>query len=471
MELTALSLTEAADLIRRREISAVEYAQALLDSIASHGDLAAFITVSADALLADARRADALTRTRHASLGPLHGVPLAVKDNIDTLDLPTTGGTPSLRGHRPTRDAAVVHAVRSTGALVLGKTNLHELAYGITSDNAAFGAVRNPYDRGRIAGGSSGGTAAAVSARLAPAGLGTDTGGSVRIPAALCGVAGLRPTMGRYSQEGIILVSTTRDTAGPLARSVAELAVLDAALTGTGTPLPEPVDLHGLRLGVIRDPFWAGLPDDLTRVLEARCAELESQGAHVVDVELPEHAHELIVQTGIPIAFHETPLTLRAYLDSWPTAPSLTDVVEQCASPDVREILSGICGKDGIPVHVYRDAITVHRPALQDVFRDLFAAHRLAALISPTTPLTAVPVGTQEARLGEERIPLFPAYTRTTGPGSATGCPGLTLPAGLDDSGLPIGLALDGLPGSDRTLLSIGQACERVFGLLPRPTQ
>jgi Asp-tRNA(Asn)/Glu-tRNA(Gln) amidotransferase A subunit family amidase len=469
MDLTELSLAEAGQLIGAREVSAVEYASRLLERIATHDQLAAFITVPSRPLLAAARHCDTRLRAGGKTLGPLHGVPLAVKDNIDTADLPTTAGTPSLRGHRPIRDASVVRALRRSGALILGKTNLHELAYGVTSDNGAFGSVRNPYDPDRIAGGSSGGTAAAISARLAPGGLGTDTGGSVRIPAALCGIAGLRPTSGRYPQQGIVVVSSTRDTVGPMARTVADVAVLDAALTGTSTALSDIAELRGLRLGVIRKPFFTGVAPDLARVVEKRLKELTEHGVQLVELELPEGADELIVRAGFPIAFYETPITLRAYLAADPTAPSLDELVEQCGSSDVRQILTWILSDGKVPLVDYRAALDVYRPTLSQMFRDLIVSNRLTALVAPTTPLTAALVGVTEVLLSGEKVSAFDAYTRTTGPYSGIDWPGLTVPAGLDDRGLPIGLALDGPPGSDRTLLRIGQSFEHIFGPLPPP--
>ena len=190
--------------------------------------------------------------------GRLAGLPVPVKDNFDTADMPTTGGTPGLRDHRPRHNAPVVQRLIDEGACIMGKLNMHELAYGITSNNGAFGAVRNPYDPSRIPGGSSGGSGAAVAARMAPVALGSDTGGSVRIPAALCGVAGMRPTTGRYSQAGVVPISHTRDTAGPLARSVADLALFDSVITGVPNDLPT-IPLRGARIGVPRGHYFDNL--------------------------------------------------------------------------------------------------------------------------------------------------------------------------------------------------------------------
>src|SRR5947209_2612740 len=240
----------AADAVRNGEQTAEALAEALLARCAAASPLNAFISLEADRLRAAARAADQ-RRQRGERLGPLHGVPLALKDNIDTADFPTTGGTPALAAHRPKRNAPIVQHLLDAGAIVLGKTNLQELAFGPTNNNAAFGPARNPYDPTRIPGGSSGGTAVAVSARLAPGGLGSDTGGSVRIPAALCGLVGFRPTTLRWSQVGVVPISHTRDTVGPITRSVGDCILLDGIVTGGPLEIA-PASLRGLRLGVPR---------------------------------------------------------------------------------------------------------------------------------------------------------------------------------------------------------------------------
>ncbi len=252
-----LGAKRAADAVRNGEQTAEALAEALLARCASAAPLNAFISLEADRLRAAARAADQ-RRQRGERLGPLHGVPLALKDNIDTADFPTTGGTPALAAQRPKRNAPIVQHLLDAGAIVLGKTNLQELAYGPTNNNAAFGPAHNPYDPARIPGGSSGGSAAAVAARLAPAALGTDTGGSIRVPAALCGITSMRPTTLRWSQAGIIPLSHTRDTAGPMARHVADCVLLDGVITGGPTEVT-PAPLQELRLGLPRDYFWENL--------------------------------------------------------------------------------------------------------------------------------------------------------------------------------------------------------------------
>ena len=214
MDLTALTIGEAAAAMQRGEVTASAYTDALLARTAALAALNAFIHHDPAQVRAAARAVDE-QRAKGAQLGALHGVPLALKDNLDTAGVITTAGTPGLRSNRPARNAPVVQRLLDAGAIVFGKASLHELAYGITNHNAAFGAVHTPYDPSRIPGGSSGGVAAAVGARMAPGGIGSDTGGSVRIPAALCGIVGFRPSTGRWSQAGIVPISHTRDTAGP----------------------------------------------------------------------------------------------------------------------------------------------------------------------------------------------------------------------------------------------------------------
>src|SRR5262245_64907348 len=245
-----LGLRELAQAIAAGELTAEALAEELLTRCARASALNAFISLEPERVRAAARAADKRRRQGDA-LGPLHGVPLAIKDNIDAVDYPTTAGTPGLAAHRPKRNAPVLQRLLDAGALVLGKANLQELAYGPTSNNAALGAVRKPYNPTRIPGGSSGGTAAAVAARLSPGGLGTDTAGSVRVPGSLCGITTFRPSTLRWPQAGIVPISHTRDTAGPMTRSIADCVLLDGLVTGGPTEIA-PANLKGLRLGVPR---------------------------------------------------------------------------------------------------------------------------------------------------------------------------------------------------------------------------
>src|SRR5271170_2726380 len=249
-ELCDLSAAAAVAHMSQGSLTAERYAQALLTRCQSSRALNAFIALDPARVLEDARGRD---RERLAGVkpGPLFGLPIPVKDSVNTRDYPTTGGTPALRHFRPKEDAPVVAALRGAGAIVLGKTNLHELSFGWTSNNLAFGAVHNPYDAKRIPGGSSGGTAVAIATHMAPLGVAEDTEGSIRVPAAMCGITGFRPTTGRYPSTGVVPITGLFDQVGPHARTVADLALFDSVVTGDKTPL-SPASLRGLKLGVDR---------------------------------------------------------------------------------------------------------------------------------------------------------------------------------------------------------------------------
>jgi mandelamide amidase len=468
-ELTELSAVDAAARIRAGTLRSEDLVRALVDMAERRRDLNAFITFDREHALAAARKADGLA-ARKSFAGPLHGVPIVVKDNIHVAGLPSSAGTPGLRDFVPPRNAPVAEKLIRAGAIVLGKTNMHELAFGITSNNAAFGPVRNAYDSSRIAGGSSGGTGTAIAARMAPAGLGSDTGGSVRIPAALNGISGLRPSLGRYSQEGITPIAHTRDTAGPMAREVADLVLLDTIITGARDKVA-PASLRGLRVGVPRAAFWKNLDTETERLATAALDRLRGAGADVVEVDLPGLA-ELNGKISFPVALYEANVDLTRYLKRYRIALDLKGLADRIASPDVKGLFASAIvpgAKDAIPEKVYRDAIAT-RPALQRLYADTFRTHGIAALVFPTTPLPAAPVGDdQTTKLNGADVPTFPTFIQNTDPGSNAGIPGLTVPIGRTAAGLPVGLELDGPAGSDRRLLAIGLSLEALFGRLPAP--
>jgi mandelamide amidase len=420
-------------------------------------------------VLEAARHADA-TRTAGATLGPLHGLPLAIKDNIDTAGVITTGGTNALKQHRPRADAPVLTPLYGAGAILLGKTNLHELAYGYTTNNGAFGPSRNPYDAQRIPGGSSGGTAVAIAARMAPAGLGTDTNGSVRVPAALCGIAGLRPSAGRYPGDGIVPIAHTRDTAGPMARSVADLVLLDSVITGDAT-LVEPASLKGLRLGVARGYFWSDLDDQVERVAGEAVAKLENAGVEVVEVDLPSLPGDAFkTRRCRAIQLSETRPDLTRYLEQHALTTTVEELARSIASPGVKDVFDRfILGPEALKPAAYEQVMRDYRPALQAGFAGCFRDRRVDALIFPMTQVPALPIG-QDNEF-EVRGTEFPVLYlgRNSDPGSCAGLPGLCLPAGLTMSGLPVGIALDAPAGADRRLLAIGLGIEQVLGRLPAP--
>jgi mandelamide amidase len=422
-------------------------------------DLNAFLDFDADAVRAAARLAD-VARKRGAPLGPLFGIPLAIKDNIDTATLRTTAGTLALAEHRPAKDAPVVTALREAGALVFGKTNMHELAFGITSNNAAFGAVKNPFDTSRIPGGSSGGTAVAVAARLAPAGIGTCTGGSLRIPASLCGIVGFRPTVGRWPGGGIVPISRTRDTPGPMTRSVADCALLDAVVTGLPVRRTA-LQLRGSRLGLPRAQFWDLVESGVAPVLEDALSRLRATGVVLVECDVPDVV-TLAHKAGAPINFYEIVRDLSAYLAEHELELDFEGVVGSVASPDVAAILRPLTVASGrVSEETYRVALQRDRPALQDAYRACFADYDIAALLFPTTPLAAAKIGDDESTLLDGApVSTFRTYVKNTHPGSLAGLPGISLPAGATSNGLPVGIALDALPGSDHALLEIASLLE-----------
>jgi indoleacetamide hydrolase len=463
-----LGVAEAAKAIRVGDITAEALADALLARAGAQKSLNAFIALEPDKVRAAARAADH-KRASGGTLGPLHGVPLALKDKLDTVDYPTTGATPGLAGNRPKRNAVIVQALLDAGAIALGKCNLHELAYGITNNNAAYGPARNPYAPDRIPGASSGGTGVAVSARLAPGGIGSDTGGSVRIPAALCGLVGLRPTTGRWSQSGIVPISHTRDTAGPMTRSVADCVLIDGVITG-GPAQVAKTSLKGQRMGVPRRHFWENLEPELGRICEDTLKRLAEAGVTLVDVDMSEEA-KLDGEAGFPVALYETVADLNLYLKEHGAGVDYAGLVAQCASPDVKGILQSLTGAGAIPEDAYRKALQL-RTVLQDTYRRHFREHDIATVIFPTTPAPAIKIGEDETfQLNGTAVPTFPTFIRNTSPGSVGGIPGISLPVGMTQSGLPVGMELSGPPGSDHQMLAIAAALEPLLPKLPAPPE
>ncbi|MCC8397212.1 indoleacetamide hydrolase [Paraburkholderia sp. MMS20-SJTR3] len=473
----ALTATEAVEALQSGRLKAADYVATLLARAAALTHLNAFTTLDLSGALAAARRIDALPAAARARL-PLAGLPIVVKDNINTAGLPTSAGTPALENFVAAQNAPSLQRLVDAGAIVLGKANMHELAFGITSTNLAAhaGPVRNPYDPSLMPGGSSGGTAVAIAARIAPAGLGTDTGGSTRIPAALTGTAGLRPSVGNggaerryHDHDAVVPISHTRDTVGPMARSVADLALLDGVISGDAK-LPT-VALDTLRIG-LPAPLWAGLEHQVDDVAHAALRKLEAAGVTFVPVAMDELEH-LNAMVGGPIAVHEALDDVRAWLVA-NRAPvqTVAELAARIASPDVRAIYDEVLA-DVLGPH-YTAALTYWRPRLQSYLATTFADAGLDALLFPTTRLVAVPIddlnGSSTVRIdGGPTLDTMEAFLRNTDPASTAGLPGLSLPAGISASGLPVGLELDGPLGSDRRLLALGIAFEQVLGALPAP--
>ena len=468
--LAGLSAGQAVSLMHSGELPAERYAGALLARCAQARSLNAFISLDPARVLEAARAADR-RRASGAALGALHGLPVPVKDSVNTRDYPTTAGTPALRGFRPKSDAPIVAALLGAGAIVLGKTNLHELSYGWTSNNLAFGAVRNPYDTSRIPGGSSGGTAAAIAAGLAPLGVAADTEGSIRVPAALCGIAGFRPTTGRYPSAGLVPISALFDQVGPHAREVADLALFDAVATGDDRPLAA-TPFKGVKLAVARGYWFERLDPEVERISNAALGALAAAGVELVEAEVPGLAALLRLSTA-QVQNHDVRVELARYLKANDAQVGFEELIA-AASADIRrvfarDVLPG--GRGFVTEAAYRAAVDVHLPRLKDTFRRYFAATGAAAIVFPATMVTAPPIGADsELTIRGRRVPFVVAIARNIGPGSSAGLPGLVLPAGLAADGLPVALEFDGPAGSDRALLALGLSLERVLGTLPRPS-
>jgi mandelamide amidase len=476
-EQLALSATQAVAAIQSGRLRATDYIATLLARAAALSSLNALNALDLDGALAAAQRIDALPAAARAQL-PLAGLPIVVKDNINTAGLQTSAGTPALAGFIPQSNAPSVQRLVDAGAIVLGKANMHELAFGITSTNLAAhaGPVRNPYDPTLIPGGSSGGTAAAIAARIAPAGLGTDTGGSTRIPAALTGTAGFRPSVGNggaerryHDPDAVVPISHTRDTVGPMARTVADIALLDGVISGDGA-LPA-LTLNGLRIG-LPAPLWEALERQVEDVARAALSRLEAAGVVFVPVAMSELEH-LNGMVGGPVAIHEALDDVHAWLVA-NDAPvkTVADMAARIASPDVRAIYDSVLA-DALGAH-YAAALNQWRPRLQQYIAATFADERLDALLFPTTRLAAVPMdevnGSSTVSIdGAPALDTMEAFLRNTDPASTSGIPGLSLPAGMTASGLPVGLELDGPLGDDRRLLAIGIAFEQLLGAVPAP--
>ena len=464
-EVINLTAIELIGKIQGQTIRARDVMQQVIARVAETNRLNAFISMNEALALAQAEQRDASLSGQDPL--PLHGLPIVVKDNIDTKDYATTGGTPALRDNHPGANAVAVEKLVNAGAIVMGKTNLHELAYGITNNNHFFGAAHNPYDQSLIPGGSSGGTAVAVAARIVPVGLGTDTGGSARIPAALCGICGFRPSTGRYPGQGVINISHTRDTVGTFARSVADIQLIDQVLTGDDRR--EAVTPESLRIGIPAVPFYAGLDRDVAEIIQAALERLQNANLTLLHTGI-EGLQELNEKVGFPIVLHETVPDLQNYISSHDLPIDIATLVDKIASQDVKNIIQPLLSEGAIPASVYQDAKNNHRPKLQQLYQEYFDRHGLDAIIYPTTPLTARPIGQDDSvQLNGSMVPVFPTYIRNCDPSANAGIPSLSIPAGLTGAKLPVGISIDGPAGSDRRLLAIGAAIQALLPQIAAP--
>jgi indoleacetamide hydrolase len=473
-DIDTLTASEAVARICGGTLSSEALTQAYVARAKSRPELNVFVTLDEAGALKAAREADQKRATGGRCL-PLQGVPIVVKDNIQVQGLPATAGSPALKNFIATTDAPVMKKLRDAGVVVLGKTNMHELAFGISGYNPAFNTgpnpgVRNAYDPTRMAGGSSAGTATALGARMAPAGLGTDTGGSVRIPCALNGCASLRPTVGRYPQAGIVPISHTRDTAGPMAVAMADVELLDRVITDA--PAATPADLKSVRLGMVPS-MLANVDGDTRAAFEAGIGKLRAAGVTIVDTAMPG-LNELNGKVSFPVALYEAYDDMVAYLATYKAGVTIQQLIAAAASPDVKGTYEGLVIPRKLPTGpssvvdaapVYRSAMSTDRPALVRLYANTFANQRLDALVFPTVPRVALPATPESSSLEN-----FMLFIQNTDPGSNAGVPGVQLPMGLGaTSRLPIGMELDGPAGSDRRLIAIGMALEAVLGRLAPP--
>lgn len=439
---------------RATALAAVEQA---LERAKDHAALNAFITIDADRAR---QKAIAVDGTDPADV-PLRGVTLAVKDNIHVAGLPNTAGTDGLRSFIAPDSSPVVERLESLGAVVIGKAGLHELAYGITSVNHAFGAVRNPVDASKIAGGSSGGTAAAVAAGIVTGGLGTDTGGSIRLPAAMTGIVGFRPTIGLYSSDAVTLISNSRDTVGLMARTVGEVAGFHAAITGDA--LAQPRAASGLRIGLPYRHFREMLDPDVETVFGALLARLDRAGVVFVVADMDDVV-EANAETSLPVCLYETTQLLPVYLDRYSIDLSIDGLIEGIRSPDVAAVLRAAFG-GAISRAAYERALHDARPRLQAAYARYFRSHAVDAVLFPTSPITARDIAglTDGVWAGGAWRDPFETYIRNTDPASNAGIPAISIPAGRTASGLPVGAEIECLGGQDGQLLSIALGLEEAL--------
>ncbi len=462
--LAELSAVAAVAAIREGEIKAEDYADALLERAARGADLNAFRTLRADAVREAAREADR-RRLAGRPLGRLHGLPLPVKDSINTRELPTSNGTRSLQHFRPREDAGVLKPLLAQGALIMGKTSLHELSCGWTSNNATFGAVRNPYDTTRTPGGSSGGSAVAVAARMAPLALGEDTYGSIRLPASFCGLVGLRPTHGRYPNDGVMPLSRDKfDQVGPLARCVEDIALFDSVVTHRESPVTA-LSLAGVRIGISPRHLAADIDPECERLVQEALLRLRAADVTIVTAELPPILREAS-EVERTILGHELLGSMADFLEAEHAGVTLDELIEQ-AGPNLTPLL--LAARHPGPRDAY-DAALHQRERIRVAAAAYFREFALDALAFPPSMMPAFPQGDAAAvSIAGHSTDLFIAIGRNVALGSCADLASLVLPAGMTASGLPVGLEFDAPRGSDQRLLALGLSLEGALGPIASP--
>jgi aspartyl-tRNA(Asn)/glutamyl-tRNA(Gln) amidotransferase subunit A len=453
-DLAFLSIEQASRLLRRKEISPVELVDASLVRIERlNPSINAFLTVLAEPARKQARAAEREIR-RGRWRGPLHGIPISLKDNFWTRGIRTTAGSKILEDFVPDQDSDVAASLARAGAVLLGKTNMHEFAYGITSENPHYGPVHNPWARERISGGSSGGSVASVATGMCFASVGTDTGGSIRIPSALCGIVGLKPTFGLVSVEGSVPLGVTFDCAGPVARSVADACITLEAIAGKypkGETHPDYRKLRKnrprrFRLGWPQDFFFERLDGEVRRLVGTAGKLFESSlGGRIQKSSLPRLAGAIEVATNVVVGeasyYHET----QGYY------PALAEGY----GADVRSHLQW--GHDLRAVDYLRGV--AKRREIEEDFAAAF--EHVDVILAPTSPIPAPPIGTSEVRVaGERETAVRAELLRLTRPANLTGLPAISIPCGFTREGLPVGLQLIAPKWAEARLLSIALAYE-----------
>jgi Asp-tRNA(Asn)/Glu-tRNA(Gln) amidotransferase A subunit family amidase len=466
--LVELSATAAVAAIRTGSIKAEDYARALLDRAQQLASLNVFRIFDRETVLEAAHDADK-RRAAGAHFGVLHGLPIPVKDSVNTRALPTSNGTRALANFKPKNDAAVLKPLFAQGAILMGKTNLHELSFGWTSNNAIFGPVRNPYDPTRVPGGSSGGSGAAVAARIAPLAIGEDTLGSIRDPSANCGVAGLRPSFGRYPDAGIMPLTDNKfDQVGAIARSVDDLLLFDSVLVPNASPMA-PKPLKDLRIGVSRGFLMSGLDPEVDRVSKEALEKLRGAGATLVEAELPEPI-PLAPQIADIIIRYETMPSIASFLQKEGTGLSFDQMLAQ-AGENMQAAMKAAVMPPARPAREDYETMLAQRERLKTAIRRYFEEHGIAALAFPATRMPPPKIGEEiEVKIGGQKVPMAAAAARNSALGSCASMASLVLPAGLTDSGLPIGMEFAGLSGTDREMLALGLSLEKALGSIPAPT-
>jgi aspartyl-tRNA(Asn)/glutamyl-tRNA(Gln) amidotransferase subunit A len=449
-----LTISEAASRLDCRALSPVELTEAALQRIAVvDKTLNAYITVCGEQARAVAQAAEKMIGAGY-HLGPLHGIPIAIKDNIYTRGVRTTAGSKILADFVPAEDATVTSRLRRAGAVIIGKTNLHEFAWGGTTDNPHYGTCRNPWNPERFPAGSSGGSGAAVAARTCLGALGTDTGGSIRLPSSVNGIVGIRPTIGRVSNHNVIPLAWTMDTVSPMTRTVEDCVIMFDIIAGHdplddhSAQVPVPDDrgqlargVRGLRVGVIRDYSLAHVQPAVGATVRVALETLESLGAEVEEIAMPSIqgniSAQLTIESCEPSTYHQEWLRTRG-----------ADYGE-----DVRTLLE--LGEMYLATH-YLQAQR-YRSVLRKEFLEGF--QRVDAFVTPTLPFTATPCGATKVVIENGREEdMLSAIMQFTGVPSLAGLPALSIPVGFDDDGMPIGMQVIGRPFDEGTLFRLGHA-------------